>query len=113
MSTETIESLNPMTITLNAGETREWETTHDNSAFQITIAYRSNAAQISISGAPSDASLNENGKIVPMNGVFTIPANNPDYSLLALNNYHGAIITFTNITNQEIGSTTVTQIYKF
>ena len=95
------------TAEIAAGQNCAWTTNSDgNATMSITNTSRSNQCKLSISGAPSDATVTVNGgSSEAMNGIFTIPSNSPNYSIDCFGDYGGSIITITNITNSQNDAT--------
>lgn len=105
MSTTTNNAENGASVELNPNQNTTWTTGHGNSAFKITNLSGGNLLQIAISGAPSDATVISLGTTLPMNGIFRLPPHEPNPTLLGNGEYHGALITFANITSSQVPAT--------
>lgn len=92
---------------VSAGQNCRWTTKSDgNATMTIINISKINQCRLSISGAPSSATVILNGgALVPMNGIFSIPSNTPNYSIVCFGDFGGAIITITNITNSQNDAT--------
>ena len=94
------------TAEIAAGQNCAWTTNSDgNATMSVTNISRENQCKLSISGAPSDATVTVSGSSEAMNGIFTIPSNSPNYSIDCFGDYGGSIITITNITNSQNDAT--------
>lgn len=87
---------------INSGQYCTWKTANGTSStLNITNASLANNLTVAITGAPaSGLTVQVNGAMVSsVDGIWTLPPNNPSMAIIATGNFLGTTVTITNITN--------------